>query len=108
MLQFGRLTQIFTSLKNYTKAAVKQNAVCSPATLYITTTLLVETYVSFRIQKNKQLSFVHFHSVYTVYQESLYKPFLFISITHRLIFTNMEVLLKTIIRSYHLKYIFAL
>jgi len=27
MLQFGRLTQIFTSLKNYTKAAVKQNAV---------------------------------------------------------------------------------
>jgi len=27
MLQFGRLTQIFTSLKNYTKTAVKQNAV---------------------------------------------------------------------------------
>jgi len=27
MLQFGRLTQIFTALKNYTKAAVKENAV---------------------------------------------------------------------------------
>jgi len=27
MLQFGRLTQIFTTLKNYTKAAVRQNSV---------------------------------------------------------------------------------
>ena len=26
MEKFGRLTQIFTTLKNYTKAAVKQNA----------------------------------------------------------------------------------
>jgi len=27
MFQFGRLTQIFTTLKNYTKAAVRQNAI---------------------------------------------------------------------------------
>ena len=27
MVQFGRLTRIFTTLKNYTKAAVRQNAV---------------------------------------------------------------------------------
>merc|ERR1711874_167605 len=56
-------------LNHYSPRIWLVNIQSFPATLYTTATLLVETYVSFRIQKNKQLSFVHFHSVYPVYLE---------------------------------------